>query len=216
MHNKDKRRQIMQAAERLFTSRRFHEVTTDQVAHEAHVGKGTIYRHFKTKDELFFETANSGFDELCDVLRRQVLPGAPFAQQLLSACVAISEFHQKRRKLFGMMQAQDSRMAVFKGRLRERWAEKRQALVGAIADILRRGTAQDCVRTDVPLEVLAAFLLGLLRTRAIDLRDASPDLRAYELVVELFLHGARPAGATQAAPGAWAPAQAHEPSVTES
>ena len=59
MTNSDKRQQIMQAAERLFLGKRFHEVTTDEVAREAHVGKGTIYRHFKTKDELFFETATT-------------------------------------------------------------------------------------------------------------------------------------------------------------
>ncbi len=193
MRNKDKRRQIMQAAERLFTSRRFHEVTTDQVAREAQVGKGTIYRYFKTKDELFFETANSGFDELCELLHRQVPPTAPFVQQLLRACVAISGFHQRRRKLFGMMQAQDSRMSAFRGRLRERWAEKRRALIQAIAEILHRGAAQGQVRTDVPPETLASFLLALLRTRAIDLREAAPELQAYELVVDLFLRGAAPA-----------------------
>ncbi|MCJ7544622.1 MAG: TetR/AcrR family transcriptional regulator [Phycisphaerae bacterium] len=192
MTNRDKRHQIMQAAERLFTSRRFHEVTTDQVAREAHVGKGTIYRHFKSKDDLFFETANSGFDELCGRLRREVPPSAPFIQQLLSACLAISGFHLKRQKLFGMMQAQDSRMAAFRGRLRERWAQKRQALIQAIAEILRRGAAQGQIRSDVPPEVLASFLLALLRTRAIDLREAPPELQAYELVVDLFLHGAGP------------------------
>jgi AcrR family transcriptional regulator len=192
MNNKDKRQQIMQAAERLFTTRRFHEVTTDQVAREAHVGKGTIYRHFKTKDDLFFETANRGFDELCDLLRRQVRPSAPFVQQLLSVCVAISEFHQKRRKLFGMMQAQDSRMIAFKGRFRERWTQNRLALIGAIAEVLRHGAAAGEIRPDVPPETLASFLLGLLRARAVDLRESPPLLRAYELVVDLFLRGAAP------------------------
>jgi AcrR family transcriptional regulator len=180
----------MQAAERLFLGRRFHEVTTDAVAREAHVGKGTIYRHFKTKDELFFETAHNGFDELCDLIRRQVPPTAPFAQQVLSTCVAISGFFQKRRKLFGMMQAQDNRMSALKGRLREKWLQKRQTLIQAIAEILSRGARQGHIRTDVPPEVLASFLLGALRTRESDLREASQESRRYELVVELFLRGA--------------------------
>lgn len=195
MANRDKRQQIMEVAERLFTSRRFHEVTTDQVAREAHVGKGTLYRHFPTKDQLFFETANSGFDELCDRLRREVPPTAPFPQQLLKACVAISGFHQKRKKLFGMMQAQDGRMAAFRGQLRQRWVEKRQALLEAIAEIMRRGAGQGDVRGDLPPEVLAGVLLSLLRTRAMELRDSPPRLRDYELVVDLFLHGAGAAAA---------------------
>ncbi|MGA2265054.1 MAG: TetR/AcrR family transcriptional regulator [Phycisphaerae bacterium] len=190
MTNSDKRQQIMQAAERLFLGKRFHEVTTDEVAREAHVGKGTIYRHFKTKDELFFETAHNGFDELCDLIRRRVPPTAPFAQQVLSTCVAISGFFQKRRKLFGMMQAQDNRMAGLKGRLREKWLQKRQTLIQAVAEILSRGACQGHIRTDVPPEVLASFLLGALRTREIDLRQAPQESRRYELVVELFLRGA--------------------------
>ncbi|RPI59812.1 MAG: TetR/AcrR family transcriptional regulator, partial [Planctomycetaceae bacterium] len=65
----DKRLQIMQAAEKLFTSRRFHEVTTDDIAKSAHVGKGTIYNYFKDKDDMFFQMATNGFDELCDLLQ---------------------------------------------------------------------------------------------------------------------------------------------------
>jgi AcrR family transcriptional regulator len=209
MDNNRKRRQIMQAAERLFTNRRFHEVTTDQVAREARVGKGTIYRYFKTKDELFLETVNSGFDELCALLGRQVSAGAPFAQQLVSACVAISGFHQKRRKLCGMMQTQDSRMAVFKGRLHERWQEKRQALIGVIADILRCGSAQGQIRTDVQPEILANFLLALLRARAVDLPGVAPALRTYELVVELFLRGAESPAPAADSPETPAPAHVH-------
>lgn len=190
MGNRDKRQHIMDVAERLFTSRRFHEVTTDQVAREAHVGKGTLYRYFPSKDELFFETANSGFDELCELLRREVPAEGPFPQQLLKACVAISGFHQRRRKLFGMMQAQDGRMAAFRGRLRERWLGKRRALIEAIAEILRRGAAQGDIRGDIPPEVLAGMLLSLLRMRAVDLREAAAELQGYEVVVDLFLHGA--------------------------
>ena len=40
MIEQDKRQRIMQAAEKLFSSRRFHEITTDDVAREAKVGKG--------------------------------------------------------------------------------------------------------------------------------------------------------------------------------
>jgi AcrR family transcriptional regulator len=195
----------MMAAERLFLGRPFHMVTTDQVAHEAHVGKGTIYRYFKSKDDLFFETAHRGFDELCDLLRREVSPSAPFAQQLLSVCVAISGFFQKRRKLFGMMQAQDNRMALLKGRLREKWMEKRRALIQAIAEILRQGARQGQIRTDLPPEVLAGFLLGALRTREIDLRELPAELRRYELVVDLFLRGAGPVQSGQDLPAMMIP-----------
>ena len=65
-----KRDQIMKAAEHLFTNRRFHEITLDQVARAAGVGKGTIYLHFADKDDLFFQVATSGFTQLCEIIER--------------------------------------------------------------------------------------------------------------------------------------------------
>jgi AcrR family transcriptional regulator len=57
---------ILDAAGRLFGTRRFHEVRMDDIAAEAHVGKGTLYRYFKDKDELYLkllERASVQFSE---------------------------------------------------------------------------------------------------------------------------------------------------------
>ena len=196
MARQDKRQRIMQAAEKLFARGQFHEITTDDVAREAHVGKGTIYRHFQDKDDLFFETANAGFDEVCDLVGQGVPPGAGFSEQLLGACVRISDFFQRRREMFAMMQFEDGRMTCFTGRLLQRWLERRKKLVDAVADILRVGVREGAIRSDILPEVLANFLLGMLRTRARDLREYPESARQHECVVEVFCRGAgTPAGA---------------------
>ncbi|MCG3179106.1 MAG: hypothetical protein BIFFINMI_01437 [Phycisphaerae bacterium] len=191
MPRPDKRPQIMQAAERLFTSRRFHEITLDDVAQSAGVGKGTIYRYFADKDDLFFQTATNGFAELCELLNVQVPAGASFAAQLTEACAQISGFFDRRRELFRMMQAEDGRMNWCRGPIRDRWMQTRKSLVAAVARIIAKGVAEGQVRTDIAPEVLANFLLGLLRTRARDLADADPAYRRLEVVVEMFCNGAR-------------------------
>ena len=66
-----RRLQIMRAVETLFTSRQVHEITLDDVIRQAGVGKGTLYRYFKDKDDLFFQTATSGFDDLHKMLTRE-------------------------------------------------------------------------------------------------------------------------------------------------
>jgi AcrR family transcriptional regulator len=83
---------IMRAVERLFKSRRVHEITLDAVARAAGVGKGTIYVHFRDKDDLFFRTATAGFDDLCTTLSGSVPQLASFPDQLLAACTAIDAF----------------------------------------------------------------------------------------------------------------------------
>ncbi|MFH0962622.1 MAG: TetR/AcrR family transcriptional regulator [Planctomycetota bacterium] len=185
-----KRETIMQAAEKLFTSRRFHEITLDDIVQEAHVGKGTIYTYFKDKEDLFFQVATSGFDELCDVLRRRVPGSAPFAEQLLHVCESISAFFRHRRPLFRMIQAEDARMSCCRGRIRERWMEKRTQLVAVVTEIIQKGLDEGKIRRDVPPDVLACFLLGMLRTQTRDLAEAPEAVRRHELLVDLFLHGA--------------------------
>ena len=44
---------VLDAAARLFGTQRFHEVRMEDIAAEATVGKGTLYRYFNDKEELF-------------------------------------------------------------------------------------------------------------------------------------------------------------------
>jgi len=190
MAKRNRRLEIMQAAEKLFTAHRFHEITLDDVTREAGVGKGTIYRHFRDKDDLFFQTAMSGFDELCELLRAPKSKSVSFAGQLLGACEKVSAFFRRRRALFRMMQTEESRVQWCKGDLRRQWMAQRRKLAAAVGEVLARGVDEDAVRGDLPPELLAVFLLGMLRTHAREVTEPpgkEPDLR---VVVDLFLEGA--------------------------
>ncbi|MHC4660777.1 MAG: TetR/AcrR family transcriptional regulator [Planctomycetota bacterium] len=187
----EKRRQIMSAAEKLFTGRRVHEITLDEVARAAKVGKGTIYRYFKDKDDLFFQVVTSGFDELCELLNERVPGNAPFRKQLLSACRKVTDFFAKRRQLFRMMQAEDGRMHWVKGKMHKSWAQRHRKLRNAMAGIVEKGVAEGEIRGDIPAEVLATFLLGMLRTRAHMMKDMPDKQRRHEVLVDLFCCGAK-------------------------
>ncbi|MFO7898946.1 MAG: TetR/AcrR family transcriptional regulator [Planctomycetota bacterium] len=189
MAKRDRRSEIMKATEKLFASRRFHEITLDEVIREAHVGKGTVYRYFKDKDDLFFETAMNGYAELCGLLRD--VPGdLSFEEQLLAACTQISAFFRRRRPLFRMMHSEDARAYWHKGEFRQRWRERRRKIDAAMSDILRRGVEEGALRTDVRPETLSRLLLGLLRTYSrARARGRSRDLDL-DLVVDMFLRGA--------------------------
>ena len=180
----------MKAAERLFADRRFHEVTLDEVAKASSVGKGTIYRHFADKDDLFFQTATSGFDDLCELLKREVPGDAPFAERLLGACLRIREFFDRHRPLFRLMQAEEGRAMRRRGVLKKRWLAHRRKLASALGDIMRQGMAARELRTDVEGEVLAVCLMGMLRVDARDLADTEAKSGGVEAVLDLFLRGA--------------------------
>jgi AcrR family transcriptional regulator len=186
----DKRQQIMKAAERLFANRRFHELTLDMVAEAAKVGKGTIYRYFRDKDDLFYQTATSGFENMCRLLEADTAKQGDFRSRLLDACIKVTDFFAHHRQLFRIMQDEEGRIIWSNSKLRERWMAEREKLVAAVAGILKEGAEGGHIRTDVPADVLAVYLLGMLRTRSFDLPAVSPDSMRLEILLDVFTTGA--------------------------
>jgi AcrR family transcriptional regulator len=188
--NPDKKQRIMQAAEGLFRTRRLHEITLDEIAGRADVGKGTIYLYFSDKDDLFFQTAVAGYDEMCVLLRQNAGEGVAFRESLLRTGEAISTFFRRRRPLFQLILAQGEHALQCGGSLRERWLERRKSMQEAVAAIIARGIESGDVHSKLPAAVLAEYFLGMLRTRAWELEDQAEALRSHASVVEMFLHGA--------------------------
>jgi AcrR family transcriptional regulator len=186
----NKRLRIMQAAEQLFRTRQFHEIALDEVARVADVGKGTIYLYFSDKEDLFFQTAVSGYDEMCRLLLKNVANGLTFGETLLQTCTTISDFFRRRRPLFRMILSEGARALESGGGLRKRWLEHRKSMREAVAAIIARGIASGDVRSGLPAEVLAEYLLGMLRTRAWELEDQPEPARNLAALVELFTMGA--------------------------
>jgi len=192
MAKTDKRRRIMRAVEKLFERRDVRRITLDEIAHKARVGKGTLYLYFRDKDDLFFQTMASGFDELCEALDRKIPDDAPFPEQLLRACTEINTFFETRFPLFQMMQTEGARMYWSRPGVRRSWLERRKRLAAALAVVIRKGVREKGIRDDIPAETLARVLLGLLRTRGEDLREGAGSLGRYETIIDLFRHGAQP------------------------
>ena len=186
----NKKQRIMQAAEELFSTRQFHEITLDEIAKQADVGKGTIYLYFTDKDDLFFQTAVAGFDELCELVAQSSFGGVTFHQGLLQMCEKISGFFRRRRPLFRIIRNEDDRTLGVGGNLRHRWLKRRKELTAAMAVIIKQGVASGVVRRDIAAPVLAEYLLGMLRTRALEMEDTRESQKNLVSLVDLFINGA--------------------------
>jgi AcrR family transcriptional regulator len=54
IRTQEQKEKILAAASGLFGTQRFHEVRMDDIADVAAVGKGTLYRYFQDKEQLYF------------------------------------------------------------------------------------------------------------------------------------------------------------------
>jgi AcrR family transcriptional regulator len=191
----EKRQTIMRAAEALFSRRRFHEITMDEVAREAGVGKGTIYRYFANKEELYFEVALAAHDALCELVEAEAAREGSFGEKLSRVSAAVGDFFQRRHRAWNLMQAEDRRQLMGQGKLRDSWCQRRARLREALVGVFETGLASGEIRSDVPVSFLVGALLGLLREQS---REAGTEgVGSVSLLVDLFLNGAR-SGATEA------------------
>ncbi len=72
---RENRRQIiLEAAERVFGSKPFTQVTMREIAREAGISPASIYRYFPDKQSLFVEAFLQGADEITEIL--EYLPSA--------------------------------------------------------------------------------------------------------------------------------------------
>lgn len=65
------RQGISDAATRLFFERGFENVTVDEIAAAADVGRMTVFNHFPRKEDMFFDRDEEGRDILREALRQR-------------------------------------------------------------------------------------------------------------------------------------------------
>jgi len=68
---KRREQEILSAALELFSGERWESVTVTQIAKQAGIGKGTVYKHFASKDEIYARLALDFFNGLL-VRSRQI------------------------------------------------------------------------------------------------------------------------------------------------
>jgi AcrR family transcriptional regulator len=168
---------ILGAAAAAFDAKDFHQVLTGDIAATAGIGKATLYRYFKTKEDLYFETLLSGFDDL-DAAIAAAGPGASARERLQHVAQEVLRVFWNRPSFYTLMHRNELRF-----RARERLLERRRRrVIVAVRAILEDGVVRGELRAlDVP--IAAEFFMGLVRAALFRRRPA--DTREH-LVAELL------------------------------
>jgi AcrR family transcriptional regulator len=127
-----------EAAARVFSGKPFHEVLIDDVATAAGVGKGTIYRYFPTKDDLFFAAILHSFDRLSDALAESLAQETSPRRRLERIAREVLSFSWDRRELFTLLLNDERRFAKRDGELQKRREAVSRLAQEAILEGIRR------------------------------------------------------------------------------
>jgi len=185
----EKRLAILEQAIRTFAEQGFRRADVQVIADNAGVGKGTIYRYFRSKEDLFWATTLEVFMRL-DRQVVEAMNGAVGAcEKLRAAALAHAAFFAANPQYIELI-VQDR--AEFPGVWPESHREHREKMLSQVDEVLCRGIETGELR---PLDTRqTTFSLGclLFGTIMLEGRLDSVDIRTMtEYAVDIFLRGIR-------------------------
>ena len=91
----EKRNAIVSAAIDLFINKGLGETSIDDIVNKAGIGKGTFYKYFKDKDDLFFKCADSIFYEMYRHVWQEIKDERDMTRRLFKRGEAFFESYPK-------------------------------------------------------------------------------------------------------------------------
>jgi len=182
------RERILQSAVELFAEREFDLVLIDEVAAHAGVGKGSVYRQFKSKEELYAAAVIDGFAELQREIR-SALPGCTSIREQVAAIVRHTVvFFWSRRQFFALLR--DPKMLALSQE--RQYRAQRNDLSRLISGVLDDGIKRGAIRPGIDTGIAAESLLGMMRGINRYSREYTTPERAVDIVTSIFLDGCGP------------------------
>ena len=176
----DTRARILKAAKEIFFRDGFADTNLDEVASRAEVGKGTLYRHFENKAELYVAVLAVGGSLFDDAMREAAERGETSLERLRSIGRFYRRYwseHPEYFSIFSVLHFQDfigQLSPALLGEVRGIWERPLRRLEQVIADGVRGGELRGCdpwVMANVIWRTGNAAVAALVtprRTRVID------------------------------------------------
>jgi TetR/AcrR family transcriptional regulator len=170
--SEDKLSAIFEAALELFASHGYEKATMDGIAAKAKVAKGTIFYHYKSKEDLFNHMIQRGIDRLIATIRERLSSHADPLEKLKEVIRVQTTLLYKHPQFFRIL-------------LSEVWGQQdRQTLIWnglsayfrLLEEIVAEGVEKGRLRNVNPSTV-ADVIFGMTSTAAVHLlksRDQKP------------------------------------------
>lgn len=162
------RREILEAAERVFVRDGYQAATVERIAQEAEFAVGTLYNFFESKEKLFEEViarlASEAFERLEEKVFREDDPVAAI-EALIYIRLAYPQEHREFGQLF-LEVAPAGRTALVRA-LPESCRDLHARYLQKLAEVIRRGIHAGLFRDEDPV-LLGLCIEGALQAVGLD------------------------------------------------
>lgn len=179
------RERILGSAAELFAEKEFDLVLIDEVAAHAGVGKGSVYRQFKSKEELCAAAVIKGFVELQSEIRTALEGATTMRAQIATIVRHTLRFFWSRGQFFTLLRDPKALPRSQERQYRAQRNDLSRLISGVLDDGVKRGT----IRPDLDTQIAAESLLGMMRGINRYSREYTTPDRAVDIVTSIFLGG---------------------------
>jgi len=183
-----RREEILEAAARLFAKHGYSETDTQVLADQIGVGKGTLYRYFRSKQELFLGTVDRVMRELRKKIDASMEGVEDPLEQISRAVRAYLVFFAENPDFVELLIQE---RAQFRDRKKPTYFEHRDANAERWRKLYRTLIAAGRVRNlpvDRIRDVISDLLYGTMFTNYFTGRPKSPAEQARD-ILEVFFNG---------------------------
>ncbi|MDD5042818.1 MAG: TetR/AcrR family transcriptional regulator [Candidatus Omnitrophica bacterium] len=183
-----RRSDILRAAEHVFALRGYHKATIRDIAREAQYATGTVYLHFKDKDDLYFALFENKIKMLLSLLKERVECEKDSGSKLRVFLKEALDFFEKNKDFF--------RIFVYEGS--QIYTEDR--IAGSVTGrqfkdylikLIREGQGHRVIRADLSPCQTGDVFFAILKTVVIDCfksgKGALTDLS--DTILSYFVNG---------------------------
>jgi AcrR family transcriptional regulator len=172
---------MLEAASRLFSKHRFHQVRMEDVAAEAGVGKGTIYRYFDDKDELYLALLERAGRLMSERIQKRIATARSPLEKLEGLAAAVLEFFDEQPHVFDLIQRADAQRGAANP-----WKKTRDEAMRLVTDFIAEGQKRGDFTVEDPSTVGLILSGGLRAVVRFGSRPHAPDLARRIVRVVLF------------------------------
>ncbi|HXQ21814.1 MAG TPA: TetR/AcrR family transcriptional regulator [Candidatus Acidoferrales bacterium] len=176
---------IVHCAAEVFAQREFHEVLTDDIAQRLGIGKGTIYRYFGSKEELYLAAIGQGLDGLHAAVTAVLRQDAPLETTIEAVVRTMINYFWRQRDFFVLMHRLEPKL---KARERADWRKRRAEVMTMIRRVLEGGIPRGEIGRVHPA-LAVELLFGMIRAACLNRAESDRPDDLTRVVAALFLRG---------------------------
>jgi AcrR family transcriptional regulator len=188
------REEILSAAEKVFAAKGFFPTTMSEIAETAEFGTGTLYKYFKSKEDLYFTLIDEKTDEINRLVKSELLQKTSAIERIKKVLGLQLEFIERNRDFFRIYTSEGSRFEwTVKDELGKGIHKKMVTYIHILAEVMNQGIEGGEFRALNPMD-LAHALVGIVNSYIFEWLispQSYPLISKLDTVLEIFLGGAQ-------------------------